>query len=79
MKGIRLKHGVAFVEHEGITVRINADGNCDISPIMLPSLEWDLRTEPPDTWTYILESDITPNERKQITATVAKFMENIGE
>ena len=58
MRGIRLSHGVSFVECDGVTVRINADGTCELSPILLPSLEWTLRTEPPDTWDYIFDSDI---------------------
>ena len=58
MRGIQLSHGVAFVEYDGVTVRINADGTCELSPVMLPSLEWELRCEPPDSWDYICESDI---------------------
>lgn len=58
MRGIRMKHGVTFVEIDNITIRINADGSCDLSPVMLPSLEWELRTEPPQNWTYITSSDI---------------------
>lgn len=57
MKGIQIIGGAAFVEHEGITVRI-LNGKCTLSPILLPSLEWDLRTEPPHTWDYLCESDI---------------------
>ena len=50
MKGIKLSHGAAFVEHEGVTVRDNSDGTCELSSRQLPSIEWDLRTEPPHTW-----------------------------
>ena len=57
MKGIQIIGGAAFVEHEGITVRI-LNGKCTLSPILLPSLEWDLRTEPPHTWDYLWEGDI---------------------
>ena len=57
MKGIQIIGGAAYVEHEGITVRI-LNGKCTLSPILLPSLEWDLRTEPPHTWDYLCESDI---------------------
>ena len=81
MRGIKLQHGVAFVEHDGVTVRIHADGKCDLSPILLPALEWDLRTEPPETWTYITDSDIDTfgkDTRQQIERIVATFNEIIG-
>ena len=58
MKGIKLSHGVAFVEHEGVTVRVNSDGTCVLSSRQLPSVEWDLRTEPPSSWDYLDENDI---------------------
>lgn len=58
MRGIRLSHGVAFVEYEGITVKLWPDGRCELSPILLDSLEWDLRTEPPDNWDYLAEGEI---------------------
>ena len=57
MKGIQINGGAAFVELDGITVRIK-NGKCELSPIMLPSLEWDLRTEPPHRWDYITEGDV---------------------
>ena len=80
MRGIRLRHGVSFVEADGITIRINKDGSCELSPILLPSLEWDLRTEPPETWDYISESEIAAygeNTLRQIKAIVAKFHKTI--
>ena len=58
MRGIRLRHGVCFVEYGGVTVRIKADGTCGLSPITLPALEWDLRCEPPEAWDYIGDADI---------------------
>ena len=58
IRGIKLKHGVCFVEYDGVTVRINTDGTCVLSRVLLPSLEWELRTEPPETWDYISDSDI---------------------
>ena len=57
MKGIQIIGGAAFVECDGVTVRI-LNGKCEISPVLLPSLEWELRTEPPHTWDYLCESDI---------------------
>lgn len=57
MRGIRLTHGATFVEHHGVTVRISK-GKCELSPVLFPSLEWDLRTEPPDTWEYLTDGDI---------------------
>ena len=76
MRGIRLRHGVSFVEIDGITIRISKDGSCELSPILLPSLEWDLRTEPPETWDYISKSEIAAyaeNTFRQIEAIVTKF------
>lgn len=82
MRGIKLSHGVIFIECEGVPIRINADGKCALSPIQLPSLEWDLRTEPPESWTYITQSDIDSLEedtRQQIAHIVAEFHEILGE
>ena len=78
MRGIRLSHGVIFVECDGVTVRILADGKCGLSPIMLPSLEWDLRCEPPETWDYLFDSDIDEDMRAQIKAVIAKFNKIMG-
>jgi hypothetical protein len=58
MRGIRLAHGVTFVEHEGLTVRISKSGEVDVSPVAFMVLEWDLRTEPPERWEYLSEGDI---------------------
>ena len=74
--------GVTFVECDGVTVRINADGTCGtcgLSPIMFPALEWDLRTEPPATWEYIFESDLGENTREQIRRTVEKYRGVLGD
>ena len=76
MRGIKLNHGVSFIEYDGVTIRINADGTCELSRILLPSLEWDLRTEPPESWDYIYDSDIDSlgeNARQKIEETVRKF------
>ena len=73
-----MRHGAAFVEYDGVTVRIKADGTCELSPIMLPSLEWDLRCEPPETWDYIFESDIDKDTREQIVRIVER-VRNITE
>ena len=76
MRGIKLRHGVSFVEVDGITIRISKDGTCKLSQILLPSLEWDLRTEPPETWDYISEAEIASygeNTLRQIEAIVTKF------
>lgn len=79
MRGIRLRHGVSFVECDGVTLRIKADGICDLSPITLPALEWDLRTEPPDTWDYIFESDLNESTREQIRRIVEKYRRILGD
>ena len=80
MRGIKLSHGVSFVEYEGVTIRIRADGKCALSPILLPSLEWELRTEPPEKWMYITDSDVDAygeNTRKQIENLVKNFHRTI--
>ena len=58
MKGIRLSHGVMFITDGRVTVRVRKNGECDVSPISYPSLEWDLRTENPNTWDYMTEYEI---------------------
>jgi hypothetical protein len=76
MRGIKLRHGVAFVEHDGVTVRIRADGTCELSPVQLPVLEWDLRTEPPESWTYITEAELDDygqKTRQKILDIVTEF------
>lgn len=80
MRGIKLSHGVSFVECEGITIRISADGKCELSPVLLPSLEWDLRTEPPSSWDYLYQSDIDAlgeDIHRQITQILARFHETV--
>ena len=79
MRGIRLSHGVSFVECDGVTLRIKADGICELSPITLSALEWDLRTEPPDTWDYIFESDLNESTREQIGRIVEKYRRILGD
>ena len=79
MRGIRLRHGVTFIEYDGVTIRIKADGICELSPITLPALEWDLRTEPPDTWDYIFESDLNESTREQIRRIVEKYRSVLGD
>ena len=62
MRGIRLSHGVSFIEHEGLTVKVLPNGECSIAKMMLEVLEWDLRCEPPSSWEYIYESEIKAME-----------------
>lgn len=82
MRGIKLKHGVIFVEYDGITVRVNTDGKCELSPVILSVLEWDLRCEPPQTWMYISDADIDSlgnDVRQQIIDIVTKVRQTLGE
>ena len=58
MKAIRLSHGVMFVKCNGVTVRVLTDGECSLAPMDYDVLEWDLRTESPDSWEYISEGEI---------------------
>ena len=81
MRGIRLRHGVTFIEYDGVTLRIKADGICELSPITLSALEWDLRTEPPETWDYIFGSDLESfgeDTREQIRRIVEKYRSVLG-
>ena len=65
-----------FVEHEGVTVRIRANGECGLSPITFSSLEWDLRTEPPHTWDYVAHSDLDEDTWRKIEQIVL-YVQNI--
>ena len=58
MRGIKLKHGVIFLEIDGVSIKIKANGEVDLSPILFDSLEWEMRTEPPSEWEYVTEGDI---------------------
>ena len=58
MKGIKLSHGVIFVTDGLHTVRLLKDGKCGVSPILYENLEWDLKTERPETYEYLTEGDI---------------------
>ena len=58
MKGIKLSHGAVFVYDGLFTVKLSRSGECGPSPITYQVLEWDLRTESPDSWEYLTEGDI---------------------
>ena len=64
MIGIKIKDGTLFVEHEGVTVRVSPAGECDVSPVLLMSVEWELRSEPLDRWEYLTESRIKALENR---------------
>ena len=57
MRGIKLKHGVVFMKRDLITIRY-ANGKWETSKIDLDVLEWDLRTESPDSYCEVDEADI---------------------
>lgn len=57
MRAMRLKHGVIFVEQNGITLRL-VGGRWGLSPVMYDVLEWDLRGEGPDAYECFSESDL---------------------
>ncbi len=78
MRGIRLAHGVVFVTDGLNTVRLLPSGECGISPILYGSLEWDLRTEPPEQWEYLSESQIRNLPNGGYDKIMAVFAE-IGE
>ena len=79
MKGIKLSHGAVFVYDGLFTVKLSKTGECGPSPIAYPVLEWDLRTEPPDTWDYIFESDLNESTREQIRRIVEKYRRILGD
>lgn len=58
MKAIRIVNGALFVSDGTLTVRLLPSGECGPSPIMYEVLEWDLRTERPETWCYLSEGEI---------------------
>ena len=75
MRGIRLSHGVTFIECDGATLRISANGKCEISPVSFASLEWELRTEKPEKWEYITTGEamsIIDDKREQISEVLSK-------
>ena len=58
MKGIRLSHGTVFAYDGRTTVRLLKSGECGVSPIAYEVMEWDLRTEPPESWEYVSEAEL---------------------
>ena len=81
MKGIKIHGGALFVKRGLITLKLHK-GKWEPSPIMMEVLEWDLRTEPPETWDYIYDEDIasfgadTLEKIKQIAAEFRRITEN---
>ena len=70
MRGIRIEKGATFIETDGVTVRISRDGRCELSPVLFSSLEWELRTEPPESWSYITAGDIDAQTHAEIRELV---------
>ena len=58
MKGIKLSHGTIFVTDGLITVRVLKSGVVGLSPVTYHNLEWELGTEPPETWGYLTQGEI---------------------
>ena len=58
MQGIKLSHGTIFITDGLITVRVKKSGEVGLSPVTYHNLEWDLKTEPPDTWDYLTQGEI---------------------
>ena len=58
MRGIKVKGGAAFVEIGTHTYKYTQRKGWGVSPILLSSLEWDMRTEGPDAFLYLTEGDI---------------------
>lgn len=57
MRAIKLKHGTVFLEIDGITIRISANGAVDVSPILFNALEWEMATTHPSQWEYLTEGE----------------------
>ena len=57
MKGIRMKHGAVFVELDGMSYRYMR-GKWGVSPILFGTLQWELRTTPPDEYEHLTADDI---------------------
>jgi len=82
MRAIKLKHGVIFAEWEGITLRYTADVGWEISPVMLPSVEWDLRGEGLDAYESVSESDLRAlgeGAWEEMLACLDRVRETLGE
>ena len=81
MKGIRLENRAVFVTDGSMTVRLLPNGECGISPVLYSVLEWDLRTERPDTWEYLTEGELAclpDGGMEKILAAFAKAQEALG-
>lgn len=82
MKGIQIRDGALFVEHEGITVRVSQGGECQVSPVLYMMVEWDLRCEPPTAWEYLSESQIKALDQgvyEKVLAVVAEAHAVLGQ
>ena len=58
MRAIRLKHGVIFIDIDGVTIRVNKDGECELSPVLFDTLEWEMSSTHPDRWEYVADGEI---------------------
>ena len=58
MRGIKIKNGALFVECGLSTYRYSERANWEVSSISYPALEWDLRTERPDSYELLSDGDI---------------------
>lgn len=58
MRAIRLNHGVIFIDIDGVTVRVSKDGECELSPVLFDTLEWEMSSVHPDKWEYVTDGEI---------------------
>lgn len=58
IKGMRLKHGVIFVEWGGFSTYRYTKTGWEVSPVLYNVVEWDMRTEGPDAYEFLSESEI---------------------
>ena len=73
MKGIAYPFGTIFVTDGGYTLRKTKRTDWQISPVSFSSIEWDLRTENPNTWSYLSEQEIKQRPELDFSAMSRLF------
>lgn len=70
MKGILITNGALFVACGRMTYR-SREGKWEVSPVSYNSLAWELRTEPPERYTMLSDSDIRALDEEILTGLFA--------
>lgn len=58
MEGIKLRNGKLYVEHRGLTARVDDAGNCELCPMQLLDIEWYVQSLQPEDWWELNEAQI---------------------